>query len=74
MESQFLPQYAHSFDQVPYAGVSGHVLECWDAEQEAYVAVKVVRDEEKYKRAAGMEEGFYNKHQSQLINLIIAPT
>ncbi len=38
-----------------FAGTFGRVLECWDRKQEDYVAIKIVRNIDKYRHAAMIE-------------------
>jgi hypothetical protein len=37
------------------AGTFGRVLECWDREDQDYVAIKVIRNVQKYRDAAMIE-------------------
>ena len=37
------------------AGTFGRVLECWDRKNKSYVAIKIVRNVEKYRDAAIIE-------------------
>ena len=37
------------------AGTFGRVLECWDRENQEYVAIKVIRNVQKYRDAAMIE-------------------
>ncbi len=37
------------------AGTFGRVLECWDRKKEDYVAIKIVRNMDKYRHAAMIE-------------------
>lgn len=39
------------------AGTFGRVLECWDRKVKDYVAVKIVRNVDKYRHAAMIEVG-----------------
>ncbi len=39
------------------AGTFGRVLECWDRRRKEYVAVKIVRNVDKYRHAAMIEVG-----------------
>ncbi len=36
-------------------GTFGRVLECWDREEQEYVAVKIIRNVKKYHQAAMIE-------------------
>lgn len=38
-----------------FAGTFGRVLECWDRENQEYVAIKVIRNVQKYRDAAMIE-------------------
>ena len=38
-----------------YAGTFGRVLECWDRKNKDYVAIKIVRNVQKYRDAAMIE-------------------
>ena len=40
---------------VESAGTFGRVLECWDREDQDYVAIKVIRNVQKYRDAAMIE-------------------
>jgi hypothetical protein len=42
---------------VHHAGTFGRVLECWDRKVKDYVAVKIVRNVDKYRHAAMIEVG-----------------
>ena len=38
-----------------FAGTFGRVLECWDRKNKDYVAIKIVRNVQKYRDAAMIE-------------------
>lgn len=52
--SQALPSCSLSF-LFDITGTFGRVLECWDRKQREYVAIKIVRNIDKYRHAAMIE-------------------
>ena len=47
-------QLAKQSNEIP-AGTFGRVLECWDRKNKDYVAIKIVRNVQKYRDAAMIE-------------------
>lgn len=48
--------------RAPLTGTFGRVLECWDRKNKSYVAIKIVRNVEKYRDAAIIEVSAENNH------------
>ena len=44
------------------SGTFGRVLECWDRKHKSYVAIKIVRNVQKYRDAAMIEVGLSGGH------------
>jgi dual-specificity kinase len=45
-----------------HAGTFGRVLECWDRKYKDYVAIKIVRNIDKYRHAAMIEVREHTMH------------
>lgn len=62
----YISREAHHEYLRQFSGTFGRVLECWDRKNREYVAIKIVRNVQKYRDAAMIEVclGYHDMHTS----------